>query len=80
MLLGPKLKDDRIHELIRISSMHRCVNLCVCLSLSIFYVAELAECCLFVDNLYRKSKKINNDQELKQSDPISYPQNQKGNN
>ena len=27
-----------------------------------------------------KSKKINNDQELIQSDPISCPQNQKGNN
>ena len=28
----------------------------------------------------KKSKKINNDQELIQSDPISCPQNQKGNN
>ena len=28
----------------------------------------------------RKSKKISNDQELIQSDPISCPQNQKGNN
>ena len=27
-----------------------------------------------------ESKKISNDQELVQSDPISYPQNQKGNN
>ena len=27
-----------------------------------------------------QSKKISNDQELKQSDPISCPQNQKGNN
>ena len=27
-----------------------------------------------------KSKKISNDQELIQSDPISCPQNQKGNN
>ena len=32
----------------------------------------------FSDNL--KSKKISNDQELIQSDPISCPQNQKGNN
>ena len=30
--------------------------------------------------LYEQSKKISNDQELIQSDPISYPQNQKGNN
>ena len=30
--------------------------------------------------LIMHSKKINNDQELTQSDPISYPQNQKGNN
>ena len=30
--------------------------------------------------LVRKSKKISNDQELIQSDPISCPQNQKGNN
>ena len=29
---------------------------------------------------YFKSKKISNDQELIQSDPISCPQNQKGNN
>ena len=29
---------------------------------------------------YKKSKKISNDQELIQSDPISCPQNQKGNN
>ena len=29
---------------------------------------------------YRKSKKISNDQELIQSDPVSCPQNQKGNN
>ena len=29
---------------------------------------------------YMKSKKISNDQELIQSDPISCPQNQKGNN
>ena len=28
----------------------------------------------------KKSKKISNDQELIQSDPISCPQNQKGNN
>ena len=28
----------------------------------------------------QKSKKISNDQELIQSDPISCPQNQKGNN
>ena len=30
--------------------------------------------------LYGQSKKISNDQELIQSDPISCPQNQKGNN
>ena len=30
--------------------------------------------------LFRESKKISNDQELIQSDPISCPQNQKGNN
>ena len=30
--------------------------------------------------IFRKSKKISNDQELIQSDPISCPQNQKGNN
>ena len=30
------------------------------------------------DNFYMKSKKISNDQELIQSDPISCPQNQKG--
>ena len=29
---------------------------------------------------YGQSKKISNDQELIQSDPISCPQNQKGNN
>ena len=29
---------------------------------------------------YVKSKKVSNDQELIQSDPISCPQNQKGNN
>ena len=29
---------------------------------------------------YLRSKKISNDQELIQSDPISCPQNQKGNN
>ena len=29
---------------------------------------------------FKKSKKISNDQELIQSDPISCPQNQKGNN
>ena len=29
---------------------------------------------------YLESKKISNDQELVQSDPISCPQNQKGNN
>ena len=31
-------------------------------------------------HINRKSKKISNDQELIQSDPISCPQNQKGNN
>ena len=31
-------------------------------------------------SLLRQSKKISNDQELIQSDPISCPQNQKGNN
>ena len=31
-------------------------------------------------NRYLQSKKISNDQELIQSDPISCPQNQKGNN
>ena len=31
-------------------------------------------------NIKEKSKKISNDQELIQSDPISCPQNQKGNN
>ena len=30
--------------------------------------------------VYMESKKISNDQELIQSDPISCPQNQKGNN
>ena len=30
--------------------------------------------------VFKKSKKISNDQELIQSDPISCPQNQKGNN
>ena len=30
--------------------------------------------------IYGESKKISNDQELIQSDPISCPQNQKGNN
>ena len=30
--------------------------------------------------LHAQGKKINNDQELKQSDPISCPQNQKENN
>ena len=32
------------------------------------------------NSLAFQSKKISNDQELIQSDPISYPQNQKGNN
>ena len=31
-------------------------------------------------NIYLKSKKISNDQELIQSDPTSCPQNHKGNN
>ena len=31
-------------------------------------------------HIYSLSKKISNDQELIQSDPISCPQNQKGNN
>ena len=31
-------------------------------------------------NSISQSKKISNDQELIQSDPTSYPQNQKGNN
>ena len=37
---------------------------------------------VFLDNIHGiiKSKKISNDQELIQSDPISCPQNQKGNN
>ena len=30
--------------------------------------------------MHMKSKKLSNDQELIQSDPISCPQNQKGNN
>ena len=34
----------------------------------------------FIKEKLIKSKKINNDQELIQSDPISCPQNQKGNN
>ena len=34
----------------------------------------------FVLTIQMKSKKISNDQELIQSDPISCPQNQKGNN
>ena len=33
-----------------------------------------------IQDFHRKSKKISNDQELMQSDPTSYPQNQKGNN
>ena len=33
-----------------------------------------------VSETYMESKKISNDQELIQSDPISCPQNQKGNN
>ena len=33
-----------------------------------------------IDCIYFQSKKISNDQELIQSDPISCPQNQKGNN
>ena len=32
------------------------------------------------ENVIAQSKKISNDQELIQSDPISCPQNQKGNN
>ena len=32
------------------------------------------------NNVCKQSKKISNDQELIQSDPISCPQNQKGNN
>ena len=38
----------------------------------------MAEVLMFVETLL--SKKISNDQELIQSDPISCPQNQKGNN
>ena len=34
---------------------------------------------IILENLFQ-SKKISNDQELIQSDPISCPQNQKGNN
>ena len=33
-----------------------------------------------LDAMAKESKKISNDQELIQSDPISCPQNQKGNN
>ena len=32
------------------------------------------------ESIEKQSKKISNDQELIQSDPISCPQNQKGNN
>ena len=35
---------------------------------------------LFMKGIFMKSKKISNDQELIQSDSISCPQNQKGNN
>ena len=38
------------------------------------------ESLIFFFLLEEKSKKISNDQELIQSDPISCPQNQKGNN
>ena len=34
----------------------------------------------YLNNIKLESKKISNDQELIQSDPISCPQNQKGNN
>ena len=35
---------------------------------------------ILFDSVRIESKKISNDQELIQSDPISFPQNQKGNN
>ena len=52
---------------------------------SIVSVYDNAAACAFIVNINSllpvwKSKKISNDQELIQSDPISCPQNQKGNN
>ena len=51
-------------------------------------LADTVICHVFLHNVtesdyfpwVKKSKKISNDQELIQSDPISCPQNQKGNN
>ena len=46
----------------------------VCILLHLIYHTDIAGI------VYSKSKKISNDQELIQSDPIYRPQNQKGNN
>ena len=42
--------------------------------------SRTANCETLINEGYVGSKKISNDQELIQSDPISCPQNQKGNN
>ena len=45
------------------------------------YLVDLGPFVLFMSyTVKHQSKKISNDQELIQSDPISCPQNQKGNN
>ena len=45
----------------------------------IIIVSSISNVCLHLPIIYR-SNKISNDQELIQSDPISSPQNQTGNN
>ena len=53
------------------------------ISTAIFLLSELHSCLFLLSKFikeFQQSKKISNDQELIQSDPISCPQNQKGNN
>ena len=43
-------------------------------------ISQVPVCYYVKNDILMRSKKISNDQELIQSDPISCPQNQKGNN
>ena len=60
-------------------------DLCIPSSISAQWLFLIFDCSADILHVYlvspaMKSKKISNDQELIQSDPISCPQNQKGNN
>ena len=72
--------------------MHACVWLCVRACVRVFVLSFTMPTldhgiwtifsCFHASSEYaiKESKKMSNDQELIQSDPISCPQNQKGNN